>query len=207
MAKVMFMQSIWYPLEGVMCLSAALKQEGHRTAVSVGDRDKVLREVEGFGPDIIGIPTLTTSRKFMIDVSKALRETGYGGIIIAGGVDASFFPEIIQLAPLDAVCVGEGDEALVELADAVDKGEDHSKIKNLWVRKGKKIIKNPLRPFNDVNQRPFSDRDIYRHGIRADYCWEGLPPQLQFLLSSCLQTDVWAPWPELFRSAGAAEGC
>lgn len=162
MAKVMFLQQIWFPQEAVMSLSAALKQGGHETALLVGSKEKLLKEIDEFQPDIIAIPTLTAFRKFMIDSSKALRDSGYKGIILAGGHDASFFPQIIDLAPIDAICIGEGDEALVELADALDAGKDWSTIRNLWVKKGKKVIKNPLRPFVDVNKKPLNDRAIYR---------------------------------------------
>jgi radical SAM superfamily enzyme YgiQ (UPF0313 family) len=46
--------------------------------------------------------------------------------------------------------------------DAIDKGKDYSKIKNLWVKKNGKIIKNELRPFKNPNDRLFYDRNIYR---------------------------------------------
>lgn len=162
MAKVMFLQPIWFPQEAVMSLSAALKQAGHESALSVGPTAKWLREVERFKPDVVAIPTITPFRKFMINSSKALRDGGYKGIILVGGYDASFFPQIINLAPIDAICIGEGDGALVELADALDAGKDWSFIKNLWVKREKDIIKNPLRPFVDVNKKPLNDRDIYR---------------------------------------------
>lgn len=162
MAKVIFLQKLWFPLEGVMALSAALKEAGHETAVAVGNGEKVLKELKAFGPDIIAFPIITPYRKFMIDTSKKIRESGITSLILVGGYDASFFPDIINIAPIDVLCIGEGDDAIVELADAVAKGKDYSKIKNLWVKKGKKVIKNPPRPFKEVNEKVFEDRDIYR---------------------------------------------
>lgn len=163
MAKIMFLQQIWFPLGQVMTLSAALKNAGHKTAVSIGDKQKILKEIKRYNPDIIAFPVITPFRKFMMDMSNIIRKVGIKAFIIVGGYDASFFPDIIKNVQIDALCIGEGDEAIVEFANAVDKGKDFSKIKNLWVKKNGKIIKNPMRPFLDVNKRLFDDRDIYRN--------------------------------------------
>lgn len=163
MAKVMFLQKLWFPLEGVMALSTALKHAGHETAVAVGNEEKILKEIRAFGPDIISFPIITPYRKFMMETSRKIRAAGINSLILVGGYDASFFPDIIKTAPIDALCIGEGDDAIVELADAVDKGQDYSRIKNLWVKKDGKIRKNSIRPFKDVNEKLLEDRDIYRN--------------------------------------------
>lgn len=158
----MFLQQIWFPLGQVMTLSAHLKSAGHETKVAMGDGEKIIRELKIYNPDIIAFPVITSFRKFMIDMSKKIREEDITAPIIIGGYDASFFPEIIKKAPIDFLCIGEGEDAFVELADALEKGSDHSKIQNLWIKKGDKIIKNNIRSFKNVNEKVFDDRDIYR---------------------------------------------
>ena len=59
------------------------------------------------------------------------------------------------------ICVGEGEHAIIELATKVMNGEDYSTIKNLWVKKGKKIVKNPMRPPIDLDDVPFGDFDSF----------------------------------------------
>jgi len=162
MAKVMFLQQIWFPLGQVMTLSAHLKNAGHDTKVSVGGGDKIIRELRRYNPDIIAFPVITSFRKFMVDMSKKIKDAGIKALIIIGGYDASFFPDIIEKAPIDVLCVGEGEDAFVEFANALDNKEDYSKISNLWVKKDGKIIKNDIRPFKNVNEKVFDDRDIYR---------------------------------------------
>jgi len=139
MAKIMFLQQIWFPLGAVMNLSAHLKKAGHQTQVAVGDTDKVIKEMITYQPDIIAFPVITSFRKFMIDTSKKIREIGIKTPIIIGGYDASFFPEIIEKAPIDALCVGEGEDAIVEFSNAIEQKKDYSKIKNLWIKKNNKI--------------------------------------------------------------------
>lgn len=163
MAKVLFLQQVWFPFQGVMNLSASLKEAGHQTEVAVGNDDYLLQEIKRVKPDIVAFPVITAYRNFMLRMAKKIKKKGWPPLIVVGGYDCSFFPEVIeQDKNIDLLCRGEGNEALVELADCVDKKKDYSKIKNFWVRKGDKIIKNDIAPFVDMNTRPFDDQEIYR---------------------------------------------
>ena len=112
MAKIIFLQQIWFPFEGVMALSAALKNAGHKTAVAVGKEKKLFEEIARFKPDIIAFPVITSYRKFMMDTAKKIRKKRIKALIVVGGYDASFFPQIMEKAPIDVLCIGEGDDAL-----------------------------------------------------------------------------------------------
>ncbi len=74
-----------------------------------------------------------------------------------GGVHPIIRPEqCIELA--DIICIGEGEEPIIELTTKLSKGEELDSIQNLWVRKGDKIIKNDLRPLiQDLDSLPFPD--------------------------------------------------
>ena len=68
---------------------------------------------------------------------------------------------MIKKAGVDAVCIGEGEGAILDLADKMGKGRSINRIKNLWIKKGKKVIKNPVRPLvEDLDALPFLDREI-----------------------------------------------
>ncbi len=162
MVKIIFVQKIWFPLEGVMALSAALKKAGHRTRVAVGDEKKVIKEIKAYKPDIIAFPVITSFRKFTVETSRRIKENGIKSLIITGGYDITFSPEIIKNSSIDIICRGEGEGAIVDLANALERKEDYKNIKNLWVKKNRKIIKNDIRPFEDINKRLMRDRDIYR---------------------------------------------
>ena len=51
---------------------------------------------------------------------------------------------MIEKEGVDMVCVGEGEYAFLELANALKNKKPIDKIKNLWIKKGRKIIKNLL---------------------------------------------------------------
>jgi len=82
---------------------------------------------------------------------------------LAGGVFPSSVPErVIKLDCVDYVCRGEGEDALVELANALEEKKDPSNIQNLWIKKNGKIVaKNKIRPALDVNNLPVQDLSIF----------------------------------------------
>jgi radical SAM superfamily enzyme YgiQ (UPF0313 family) len=83
-------------------------------------------------------------------------------LTIVGGVYVNFAAEeIINNDCIDIICIGEGEDALVELCKRLRENEDYSDIKNLWVKKNEKIIKNKLRELADVNKLPYVDFDMF----------------------------------------------
>ena len=65
---------------------------------------------------------------------------------------------------IDIVCVGEGENAFLELCNAIDNKIDYSTIKNLWVKKENNINKNAIRPkltSDELTELPFPDRNLY----------------------------------------------
>ena len=163
MVKVLFIQDIWYPMQGVMNLSASLKNVGHETEVAVGKDDHIFSEIERIKPDIVATSSMTAYRNFMIRMTKKIKEKKYNCLTVVGGFDSSFFPEIIeQIKEIDVLCRGEGNNAMVELANCLEKGTDYSNIKNLWIRKNGTIIRNELAPFVNMNDVNFDDHEIYR---------------------------------------------
>ncbi len=84
--------------------------------------------------------------------------------VIWGGIHATVRPEeCIQYA--DMLCIGEGEEAVLELAASLKSGDFHS-IPNLWIKDGKRIIKNPPRPLErNLDKYPFQDYDVSTHYV------------------------------------------
>jgi anaerobic magnesium-protoporphyrin IX monomethyl ester cyclase len=81
------------------------------------------------------------------------------------------FPEnTAEIPGLNAICVGEGEYPMLELARALSEGRDPSRIPGLWIRRNGKTIQNPPRPFIEtLDELPFEDRDLFdtQHSIDA----------------------------------------
>lgn len=80
-------------------------------------------------------------------------------IIVWGGIHATF-DTTRCLDYADFVCVGEGEEAMLELIDAIEQNKDATKIKNVYTKKKNKIIQTPLRNVViELDKLPFPDYD------------------------------------------------
>jgi len=169
---------------GVSFLSAVLKQRGHETAlINVNDKlgypldlERIRRDVSAFRPDLIGFSIVTNQYRYATEIAGSLRERT-GVPMIAGGVHVTMAPEDVLLdGSFDYACVGEGDEALAELVDRLEKGEPTDNVPNIWARKNGEIVKNPVRPFPNLDALPIKDYDIFdfQRMIDAKDGWVGV---------------------------------
>jgi len=77
--------------------------------------------------------------------------------IIWGGIEPTLRPEE-AIKYVDFICVGEGDEAIVELVDSLEQNKDITKIRNIWANISGKIYENPVRPLmQNLDDLPFAD--------------------------------------------------
>jgi anaerobic magnesium-protoporphyrin IX monomethyl ester cyclase len=165
---------------GIRTLSAQLKKHGHQTQLiflpdPFGDHicegiprysDPMLDEVVSLcrESDLIGLTLMTNFYMGAIQITEKLKRN-LAIPVIWGGIHPTIRPdESMKLA--DMVCIGEGEDSLLELADAMSRGEDYSRIKNIWVRKGGEIIRNELAPLpTDLDRFSFPDYDLRDHHV------------------------------------------
>ena len=118
-------------------------------------------KINTFKPDIIFASIVEDTFPIFINFMNSIKNKKIP--CLAGGVFPSSAPErVLELDFVDYVCRGEGEGALVDLANALEYNKDSSKILNLWVKKNGKIVsKNPIRPALDVNNLPIQDLSIF----------------------------------------------
>jgi len=94
--------------------------------------------------DLIGISFLTYYFDKAVQLTNLFHEK-LGKHVIWGGIHPTIKPvEGVNIA--DYVCVGEGEEALLEFCQKFDNNEDLSSIKNIWLKHNGNIISNKVRP-------------------------------------------------------------
>ena len=161
--------------QGIRTISSVLKKEGHsvKIAFMTASEDyskfysiKELVQLKSLckNSDFIGINSFASTAKRAIQIINFLEPLNIP--IVWGGIHATISPEDC-ISHCNIVCVGEAEEAVVELADAIEKKKDISKIKNIWIKeKTGEIIKNPVRHLIDnVDKIPFPDFEIEDHFI------------------------------------------
>ncbi len=173
--KIILISTLTLPSDqGIRTISSMLKKQGYEVkiiflAFSEDYKklysDNILNQVLQLCKDsnIIGINSFASTAPRAIQVINKLKSLNKP--LIWGGIHATISPEEC-IKYCDIVCVGEGEEAVVDFASAIKNKEDYFKIKNLWVRKNSIMIKNPVRNLiDDLDSLPPIDYDIEDHYI------------------------------------------
>jgi len=161
---------------GIRTLSGCLKKEGHDVQIIFLRKNfweryetKILDEIIDLsrGTNLIGISLMTNYFDNAVQVTKRLKEN-LSIPILWGGIHPTIRPnECLDYA--DMVCLGEGEETLVELARKMQEGEDFHNVQGMWFKDKEKIFKNKLRPLiQDLDSLPFPDYDYENHYILSD---------------------------------------
>ena len=116
--------------------------------------------VEDYKPHIIGVSATDDTYDLGMSLISKVRSDNVH--VIIGGVYPTFSPEeVINDENVDSICVGDGEEALLELCMKMQANEDITGIKNLWVKKDGKIYRNALRALTDINKIPYEDFSVF----------------------------------------------
>lgn len=160
MARVIFLQRIWHEYGGPEIISANLKRHNHEADLFIGRRaEDFLAKIQP--DDIAAFSMMSGEHLWALDIAEKIKKVK-NILIVFGGPHPTFFPEIINHPAVDIACCGEGEFAMLDLANACDKGADHSNIPNLSVKCDGSIKKNQVRPLiDDLDGLPFPDRGIY----------------------------------------------
>lgn len=113
-----------------------------------------------YRPQVVGVSVVDDT----VELGMSLLQMIDNPVIhrIVGGIYPTFSPlDVLNKPYVDSVCVGEGEEAFVELCDCIAAGDDFTKIHNIWTKKGDKIFKSELRAPLDLNKLPFEDFSIF----------------------------------------------
>ena len=155
---------------GIAAMSAVLKAKGHQVELiflseSLGyemNLNRLKKDINRIDPDIIGLSIMEPQFKYIVEFCEDIK-TYYQGVLVVGGPHPTMDPEtVLAVERVDAVCIGEGEEALCELVEAVKNGQDYTNIKNLWVKASDGSVKrNKLRPFIDLNRIPPEDKSLF----------------------------------------------
>ncbi len=161
---------------GLGLLSSVLKRAGHETELHYmfdkWDPEGYLEHINRFKPDIIGYTSDSSQIRYVAKLIKFVKEKKGDTIFqIAGGTHPSLYPKCLELIEeLDAICVGEGENPLLDLVTALDTGKPHETLPGLWVRnQDNEIMRNPGAAFfHELDDIPFGDREMFDYQVVID---------------------------------------
>lgn len=158
---------------GISYVSSAMKEAGHRTRLVVPRRRHIEKDVnrvfQEFSPNIICFTAVSTEYPFVEKAARHLREKAPEAYSIIGGPHASLQPDELMKGPFDALCVGEGERPMVELALFLQEGKQPKGIPNLWIKRDSSIEKNETREFiENLDELTFPDRKMWSPWVEHD---------------------------------------
>ena len=128
-------------------------------------RTDIQAQVSRFQPDLIAVSATEDMWELGMHILAELEpyKTRNRVPVIAGGVFPTFAPELCLRWPLvDMVCVGEGENCLIDLCACLESGLPWDGVTNLWLRRPDGGIKrNPLTRPVDINDLPMIDVSIF----------------------------------------------
>ncbi|MBF0595396.1 MAG: B12-binding domain-containing radical SAM protein [Candidatus Omnitrophica bacterium] len=157
--RILFVTDVFSIVEpiGAMQLSAILKARGHETDICVLEDGRAFEVIDAYKPAAIACSLMTTEAGRFKAFVGAVRQRYPGIIIIAGGPHPTYYPQIVDAWPLDAVVVGEGDTIIVELLENLVSGGSIRHLLNVHTKE----FKNPQGNLvADLDQLPFPDREL-----------------------------------------------
>ncbi len=106
----------------------------------------------------VGFSFMSFSSDLAVFLTQKVREVT-SAPIVWGGIDPTVNPEW-AIEHADAVCIGEGEFAALELTEALQQNRDIASIQNLWVKKNGTVHKNDIRPLiQELDDLPYPNFD------------------------------------------------
>lgn len=146
---------------GVMVLSSVLKMSGHNVDIVEARYDKIKKRLENNNFDILAYSAHTFIIRYYLNLNLKIKKE-FRILSVFGGPHIALYPETIDEPGVDGICIGEGEYALLDLANNLSEGKPITNIQNWWIKQDGKIFKNPCRSvIKDLDSLPFADRRLF----------------------------------------------
>jgi radical SAM superfamily enzyme YgiQ (UPF0313 family) len=178
-------------IPGVSALSGYMKAHGHEADLIFDPRqfsrayiqsnflsklfsreEENLQRLEEMKPNLIAFSVVTAHYQWALRFAKKIKVEFPDIPIIFGGAHPTVVPEVvIKEDYIDYVCVGEGEEALLELVESLEKGDGNPEIRNIWFKNDDGVAQsNPLRPLvANLDELPFVDKELFYKQLPSEY--------------------------------------
>jgi len=124
--------------------------------------DDIIQEISQYSPDVIGI-SATSPVVPMAKLTASKIKERFNIPVVIGGVHVTVAPEqaMREGKSFDYGIIGEGEITLLELVEALARGDSVNRIKGLIYRDGENVLRTEPRPYiQDLDSLPIPDRTL-----------------------------------------------
>jgi len=126
--------------------------------------DYVKQAIQRLAPKIVGISCSSVTYQRCIETAKIVKELLPSCKVVVGGWHPSYMPDsMLQHLEIDYVVMGEGENAMVELATLITKGAEDKAIASIpgvACRYEGKTVKNAPKIISDLDKVPYPARHL-----------------------------------------------
>jgi len=157
---------------GPISIAGGLEADGHTCRVfdlRLDGEEPGLAACIAFEPQVVGLQcNFTTERNRTLRLAARVRREMPEAFVVVGGHDASREPEWFLHPAIDAVALGDGEEVMPALVDALEHGGDLCRVPGLLLQRGGEKRYTPPAPTrDDLDTLPMPARHLI-----ADYAPE-----------------------------------
>ena len=149
-------------------IAAALHEAGHEVLVyddytRGGDRDALNRFIREKAPQAVGLTCVTPTATRTLDIAAHIKQEHPGIQLLMGNIHASVYHEdILKKKLADVIVLGEGEDTVVDLARAMEAGDDLHDVPGIAFRDNGGVTATPPRPYRqDLDELPFPAWDLF----------------------------------------------
>lgn len=152
---------------GIEYLKASLVKEGYKVEIIDAwlcelEVDYVYNKLINEEDNIlfVGISSYMSNTEPTVRLMQMLKKHNPNIKIACGGFGPTFYPKEYLEAGSDYIMRGEGERAIVELANCIKDGKEPSMVKNVGYLKNGELVLNEMRCLeSDLDSLPFPSRD------------------------------------------------
>ena len=124
--------------------------------------EDLIQKINDEKPDLIGFSVFSQAKQLNFNLAEIIKKSFPSILIIFGGIHVIIDPyDVVKRPYVDYICLGEGEEAIVELAHSLHNNKSTEHIKNLGFKKNGDTILNPCRPPQNFDNIPIPDWSIF----------------------------------------------
>ena len=113
--------------------------------------------------DLFLVSTMTATHPSGKEFIRVAKEKNPHLFVVVGGIHATVLPEETLADPnVDAICVGEGEQALLDFLRLFSEGKSFTHVENFWFKSQGKIIRNKCRLLCEPDTLAHPDYSIFR---------------------------------------------
>jgi len=151
-----------FPPLGLGYIAAYLKSHGVSVELvdcTFADEKEAVERVRRSRPRIIGVQVMFSMKEKALEFARVFRNDCE--VLVAGGPLATSDPEEF-LSSFDVVVIGEGEQTMLELVQAIQKGEGLANVSGIAFKEKGEVRFTPSRDFiENLDSVPFPSREMF----------------------------------------------